>query len=86
MAADKFVRILRSQMNFTRPSQRENLLFVIVLLLPPVFAGARYIESVRQPAHMSQARPGWRDRLALKRAAGHSKDHWSDRLAHLLSP
>jgi hypothetical protein len=35
-------------MNFTRPSQLEDLLFVIVLLLPPVFAGARYIESVRQ--------------------------------------
>ena len=46
-------------MNFARPSQRENLLFVIVLLLPPVFAGARYIESVRQLAHMSQARVHW---------------------------
>jgi hypothetical protein len=73
-------------MNFTRPSQCENLLFVIVLLLPPVFAGARYIESVPQLAHMSQARPGWRDRLALKKVAGQLKDHWSDRLAHLLSP
>jgi hypothetical protein len=57
-------------MNFTRPSQRENLLFVIVLLLPPLVAGARYIESVRQLAHISNARPGWQDRIDFDKTGG----------------
>jgi hypothetical protein len=56
-------------MNFKRPSQRENLLFAMVLLLPPLFAGARYIESVRHLAHTSQARPGGRDRLTPEKVA-----------------
>ena len=57
-------------MNFKRPSQRENLLFVIVLLLPPVFAGARYIESARQLAHISDDQTGWQDRPGLEKIAG----------------
>jgi hypothetical protein len=43
-------------MNFDRRSSLEDLLFLMVLLLPPVSAGACYIESDRQFAHMSQAR------------------------------
>ena len=43
-------------MNFNRHSPCEDLLFLMVLLLPPVSAGACYVESDRQFAHISQAR------------------------------
>jgi hypothetical protein len=43
-------------MNFSRHSQREDLLFAILLLLPPVFVSARCVESNRQIALISQAR------------------------------
>jgi len=43
-------------MNFNRQSQREDLLFAIVLLLPPVFASAHVAESDRQIAHIAQVR------------------------------
>lgn len=43
-------------MNFNRHSPCEDLLFLMVLLLPPVSAGGRYVESDRQVAHISQAR------------------------------
>lgn len=39
-------------MNFNRHSPCEDLLFVIVLLLPPVLAGARYAESYGELAHI----------------------------------
>jgi hypothetical protein len=41
-------------MNFNRSSHRDDLLFVIALLVPAVFAGARYIESDRQMAQIAQ--------------------------------
>ena len=43
-------------MNFDRRSPCEDLLFLMVLLLPPVSAGACYVESDRQFARISQAR------------------------------
>jgi len=43
-------------MNFNRRSLRDDLLFLMVLLLPPIVAGARYVESERQLAHLSGAR------------------------------
>jgi hypothetical protein len=43
-------------MNFNRQSQREDLLFALVLLLPPVFVSARGAESGHLIAHISQAR------------------------------
>jgi len=46
----------RSQMNFNRHSLCEDLLFAMVLLLPPVCAAARYVESDRQFAGISQTR------------------------------
>jgi hypothetical protein len=45
----------RSQMNFNRRSYRDDLLFVIALLVPAVFAGARYVESERQIVQIEQA-------------------------------
>jgi hypothetical protein len=42
-------------MKFNRPGHRDDLLFVIVLLLPAVFAGARYLESDRQMTQIAQA-------------------------------
>jgi hypothetical protein len=46
-------------MNFKRSGYRDDLLFVIVLLLPAVFAGARYFESDRQMTQIvqTQAKP-----------------------------
>jgi hypothetical protein len=43
-------------MNFNRPRHSEDLMFVIVLLLPAVFAGTRYVGFVREVAHIAQAR------------------------------
>ena len=43
-------------MNFNRHSLCEDLLFAIVLALPPVCAAAGYVESDRQFAGISQAR------------------------------
>ncbi|HWY72158.1 MAG TPA: hypothetical protein VNW98_00840 [Burkholderiaceae bacterium] len=42
-------------MNFNRRSYREDLLFVIALLVPAVFAGARYFESEAQMTQIAQA-------------------------------
>ena len=44
-------------MNVSRHSLFDDLLFVMVLLLPPVFAGARYVESDPQLAHIFQVDP-----------------------------
>jgi hypothetical protein len=44
-------------MNINRRSHREDALFVIALLVPAIFAGARYVESDRQVAQIAQARP-----------------------------
>ena len=35
-------------MNFSRRSHREDVLFLIALLIPAMFAGARFVESDRQ--------------------------------------
>jgi hypothetical protein len=43
-------------MNFNRRSHREDALFVIALLVPAIFAGARYVESDRQMDQIAQAR------------------------------
>jgi hypothetical protein len=42
-------------MNFNRSGHRDNLLFVILLLLPVIFAGARYFESERHMDQIAQA-------------------------------
>jgi len=42
-------------MNFYRRSHLEDALFVIALLVPAVFAGARYVESDREMAQIAQA-------------------------------
>jgi hypothetical protein len=42
-------------MKFNRPSHRDDLLFVIALLVPAVFAGARYLESDHQMTQIVQA-------------------------------
>ena len=44
-------------MNFDRRSPCEDLLFLMVLLLPPVSAGACYVESDRQFAHILRLDP-----------------------------
>jgi hypothetical protein len=43
-------------MNFNCRSHREDALFVIALLVPAVFAGARHLESDRQMDQIAQAR------------------------------
>ncbi len=47
----------RPQMNFNRRSYRDDLLFVVALLVPAVFAGARYVESELQIVQIEQAQP-----------------------------
>jgi Flp pilus assembly protein TadG len=42
-------------MNLTRRSHKEDALFVIALLVPAIFAGARYVESDRQITQIAQA-------------------------------
>jgi hypothetical protein len=42
-------------MNFNCRSHREDALFVIALLVPALFAGARYIESEHQMTQIAQA-------------------------------
>ena len=42
-------------MNLNRRSHKEDALFVIALLVPAIFAGARYIESDRQITQIAQA-------------------------------
>jgi len=42
-------------MKYKHSSHRDDLLFVIALLLPAIFAGARYFESDRQMTEIAQA-------------------------------
>ena len=42
-------------MKFNRRGYRDDLLFVIALLVPAIFAGARYLESDRQMTEIAQA-------------------------------
>ena len=42
-------------MNMNRRSHREDALFLIALLVPAMFAGARYVESDRQMTQIAQA-------------------------------
>jgi hypothetical protein len=42
-------------MNFNRRTHREDLLFVIALLVPAIFAGARYFDSDTQMMQIVQA-------------------------------
>ena len=46
----------RPKMKFNRRGYRDDLLFVIALLVPAIFAGARYLESDRQMTEIAQAR------------------------------
>jgi hypothetical protein len=43
-------------MNFKFSPHRDDVLFVIALLLPAVFAGARYVQSEREMTQIVQAR------------------------------
>jgi len=43
-------------MNINRRSHLDDALFVIALLVPAFFAGARYVESDRQMTQIAQAR------------------------------
>jgi hypothetical protein len=61
----------RSKMNFTCRSRRDDWLFVIALLVPAVFASARYFESERQIAQIAQAEP----RSALVTVDSHAREH-----------
>jgi hypothetical protein len=45
----------RPKMKFNRRGYRDDLLFVIALLVPAIFAGARYLESDRQMTEIAQA-------------------------------
>ena len=42
-------------MNFRRPGCMDDVLFVIALLVPAIFATARYFESDRQMTEIAQA-------------------------------
>jgi len=42
-------------MNFNRRSHLEDVLFVITLLVPAIFASARYVETERQIVQIAQA-------------------------------
>jgi len=42
-------------MNFNRRSHLEDVLFVITLLVPAIFASARYVETERQIIQIAQA-------------------------------
>jgi hypothetical protein len=44
-------------MNMNRQSRLEDVLFVIALLVPAIFAGARYAESSQQMAAIAKAAP-----------------------------
>jgi hypothetical protein len=46
-----------AQMNMNRQSRRDDVLFVIALLVPAIFAGARYAESSQQMALIAKAAP-----------------------------
>ena len=43
-------------MNYNHRSYRDDLLFVIALLVPAIFSGACYVESERQIVQIEQAR------------------------------
>jgi hypothetical protein len=43
-------------MNMNRQSRREDILFVIALLVPAIFAGARYHDSNRELTLIAQQR------------------------------
>lgn len=55
-------------MNFNRRSHHEDLLFVIVLLVPAVFAGARYFESDAQMMQIAQAQHKTTEAVSAARA------------------
>ena len=42
-------------MNTTRHSRREDIIFLIALLVPAMFAGARYVQSDREMTLIAQA-------------------------------
>jgi hypothetical protein len=44
-------------MNLNRQSRRDDVLFVIALLVPAIFAGARYTESTQEMALIAKAAP-----------------------------
>jgi hypothetical protein len=58
-------------MNFKLSTHRDDVLFVIALLLPAIFAGARYVQSDREVTQIVQART--QAELAADKA--HSPEH-----------
>jgi uncharacterized protein YfaQ (DUF2300 family) len=58
-------------MRFNRSGHRDDLLFVIALLLPAIFAGARYFQSDREMTQIAQARA----HSALVADGGRSQEH-----------
>ena len=42
-------------MNISRRSHREDIIFLIALLVPAIFAGARYVQSDREMTMIAQA-------------------------------
>ncbi|MBV8208866.1 MAG: hypothetical protein JO133_02275 [Burkholderiaceae bacterium] len=44
-------------MNMTRRSHREDAIFLLALLVPAFFAGARYVQSDREMTLIAQASP-----------------------------
>jgi hypothetical protein len=44
-------------MNMNRQSRRDDVLFVIALLVPAIFAGARFTESSQEMALIARAAP-----------------------------
>ena len=64
-------------MNFNRSGHRDDFLFVIALLLPALFAGARYVQSDHEMVQIAQAH----SRSAL--AADESLPQARLRIAHV---
>jgi hypothetical protein len=60
-------------MNFNRSSHRDDWLFVIALLLPTVFGGARYVESNRQMDQIARGHP--QESLAAVDGPGQARVH-----------
>jgi hypothetical protein len=69
-------------MNFNRRSYRDDLLFVIALLVPAVFAGARYVESERQIVQIEQAQSQGQGALVAVDGGARAPLHVADAERH----
>ncbi|HWS66807.1 MAG TPA: hypothetical protein VN325_28930 [Steroidobacteraceae bacterium] len=66
-------------MNFNRRSYRDDLLFVVALLVPAVFAGARYVESELQIVQIEQAQSQGQGALAAVDARAQPRVAYAER-------